>query len=342
MNLVLPWLFPSPRRRSGFTLIEMLSVFAVIAVIVALLLPAVQQAREASRRTTCQNNLRQIGLALHNYHDQHAAFPPGWIVGPLLPGSGTHRQFDRGCLWSWSVYLLPMLDQQPLYDQLGVADGADPPPLGDPLSEQQLAVFLCPSDSSGPQSGYGLYLYEVSETSYKKELLQGYPKSNYVAVNGRTREPFDPLDGLLGINITILHDREERGIFGFQTRTRIREIFDGTGNTFAVGEREMTTNEGVFPGKGATWMRNFSEIYAGLATGTDGQGENCNPHSVIGVTHPLIRINSDQRGRFSSMHSGGAYFLFADGAVKFVSDSIDANTYSLLGSMADRQVVQFD
>src|SRR5690606_11059380 len=103
-------------KPQGFTLIELLVVIAIIAVLVALLLPAVQQAREAARRTQCRNHLKQLVLALHNYHDVHSAFPPGYI--DAFDSNGDIRQFDDfGCGWSWAANLLPQLEQAPLFEQ---------------------------------------------------------------------------------------------------------------------------------------------------------------------------------------------------------------------------------
>lgn len=320
--------------RPAFTLIELLVAVAVIGILVALLLPAVQQAREAARRTQCQNNLKQIGLALHNYHDVHRAFPPGWVVGEILPGSGLLPQVDRGCLWSWGAFLLPALEQAPLYNQLNVGLGANPPPPGDP-DDRVLETFLCPSDASGTESRWGLWLLNGVDS----QLVRGYSKSNYVAVNGRTLLPFDPLDAV-GFHPSLIYPTDERGIFGFQTRTRIRDITDGTSVTFAVGEREMATPEAGKDPHGAIWIRNVGVLEApGSSLG--GLSTNCNAISVTGVTNPALVINSDRPGRFSSLHPGGAHFGIADGSVRFVSENINARTYAFLGSMADGQTTEF-
>jgi len=344
-------------KSKGFTVIELLVVFSVIAILVALLLPAIQQAREASRRTTCKYNLKQIGIALHNYHDQHQAFPPGWVVGQVLPGTGLFRQLDRGCLWSWSAFLLPMLDQQSLYAKLNPGP-ADPPPIGDTY-DLSLKVFLCPSDAGSSRSGWGLYEWDSPTTDpadnnpeINISFIEGYAKSNYPAVNGRSELPFTQMAPPSGIDLSRLHSKDEKGIFGFQTRTRIKDVQDGLSNTLAVGERDMTSPENWTSyeqnPRGAIWLRNYDASY--VATDTTpmsnepppGIGDNCNAISVTGVTHPAVPINSDVPGRFSSLHSGGAHFLFADGSVKFISDSIDSRTYSFLGSMRDGQIAQLN
>src|SRR3954447_24995498 len=145
------------RRRTGFTLIELLVVIAIIAILIALLLPAVQQAREAARRTQCRNNLKQMGLAMHNYHDVFNCFPPGYLGYPAAAGQDCSAvrntaPFAQG--WGWGTYLLPYLDQAPLYNSLNpgqkqaVCDNASGPALnaGNPVLQRQLLpVYVCPS-----------------------------------------------------------------------------------------------------------------------------------------------------------------------------------------------------
>ena len=135
------------RKHRGFTLIELLVVIAIIAILIALLLPAVQQAREAARRTQCKNNLKQIGLALHNYHDVNRAFPPGWV--PQLSSTGAVSNTRRSS-WAWSVFILPYIDQAPLFNQLTQTPVPVYPNFpvlpGDDL-DRNLAAFTCPSDA---------------------------------------------------------------------------------------------------------------------------------------------------------------------------------------------------
>jgi prepilin-type N-terminal cleavage/methylation domain-containing protein len=149
------------QNRRGFTLVELLIVIAIIGMLVSLLLPAVQAAREAARRTECANNLKQIGLALQAYHDARRGFPPGWLWAPPADQSG-------GSSWAWSVFILPYLERNSLYDELRVDDGsALVPPPGDPR-DTLLPMFVCPSDV-GPD---------------RNKWFRGYAKSNYPGVNG--------------------------------------------------------------------------------------------------------------------------------------------------------------
>lgn len=197
-------LLPVQVRRSpttGFTLIELMVVFAVIGLLLALLLPAVQSSRHAARRTQCRANLKQIGIALHNYHSTHDMLPPGWI-GP------------RG--WSWSALLLPALDQAPVFNQLGVSDGSIPPDAGSE-ADVLLPVFVCPLDAVPSRNRY-----------YSHDGSLGYMKSSYPGVNGDSRF----------IEHTI---RGGTGMFSMSTGVSLSDVPDGTSNTFAVGEREMDT-----------------------------------------------------------------------------------------------------
>lgn len=211
--------------RRGFTLVELLVVIAIIGILVALLLPAVQYAREAARRASCQNNLKQIGLALQNYHDAHKVFPPGY----MSPNSSWPPS------WSWSSLILPQLEQGPLHDRLGVTtrkfgNGARFA-LVTPETRTRLDVFLCPSD--------------VGE---KQNNVKGeFAKSNYRAVLGNTTKRFAVFSELTNQN----------GVFFCNSRVTIPTITDGSSNTVAIGECALNRIDGK---KAAIWagMRGIS------------------------------------------------------------------------------------
>src|SRR5215471_1612579 len=193
-------------RKRGFTLIELLVVIAIIAVLVALLLPAVQQAREAARRSQCKNNLKQIGLALHNYHEQHKQFPPLAIWAYLPPGQ-TALQPGMQRNYTFLTLLLPHLDQGPLYNQinftlplLGQRTSA-----GNLISATKLPVLMCPSDQT-----YTTPPYDLSWTNYSGSAM-------YWAIWGWTTDPWS-------------------GVFTDFQNTSINDIKDGTSTTIAVGE----------------------------------------------------------------------------------------------------------
>ena len=128
-------------KRAGFTLVELLVVIAIIGVLMGLLLPAVQSARESARRLQCGNNLKQIALALHGYHNAYETLPPGWLWSPPSDNSG-------GSSWAWSVFVLPHLEQDTLFTKLQVSNGELVPPPGSP-TDLTLSVFVCPADA-GP------------------------------------------------------------------------------------------------------------------------------------------------------------------------------------------------
>jgi prepilin-type N-terminal cleavage/methylation domain-containing protein/prepilin-type processing-associated H-X9-DG protein len=303
----------TPRRRvtRGFTLIELLVVIAIIAILIALLLPAVQQAREAARRSQCKNNLKQIGLALHNYHDAHNGFPSGWVSeiagnpNKATPGSTDPTVRGPGG-WAWGAMILPYVDQAPLYAQLGVGSGNQPVPdllqtSSTLVTLPELGVFLCPTDSARgnvvryPNSGGG---------SQPQHL---YPKSNYPGVHGGW-----------------LNDRgvssNPPGMFSQDSRVRIRDVTDGTTNVFFVGERDSYERTGTNAARASTWLAH--------AGGTDiGQ--------VVGRTGGNRLLNdAGRRDGFRSLHDGMAHFLLCDGSVRTVSENIDYNLYFRLGEKA--------
>jgi prepilin-type N-terminal cleavage/methylation domain-containing protein/prepilin-type processing-associated H-X9-DG protein len=299
----------------GFTLVELLVVIAIIAVLVGLLLPAVQAAREAARRMQCSNNQKQIGLALHNYHGTHQKLPPGWIqaAAPDVDGGFGER-------WAWKVFVLPQLEQSAVYNNLNVTDGRQPIPLADdPRSQTVLSVYLCPSDPAGRMN-----------ESYPDPNGNFYPKSNYPGVHGRGEEVSTTVHG-------------GNGLFGKASRIRLADITDGTSHTFAVGERDTKSGgQGVFGALGdpfrhaAVWIRAMPR--PGSITPTTQHGR-----SVAGICTDIAEstrlLNGASSRAFGSAHVGGANFLWADGSVRFVSQTIAPVTYGRLAQRNDGQVI---
>ncbi len=279
------------RRIRGFTLVELLVVIAIIGILIALLLPAVQAAREAARRTQCNNNLKQIGLAMHNYHDTYKAFPASYMDWGNQPMYGTSPPEPK---WAWSCFILPFLEQQPLYDALdpcrnftlfaGVNDGA---------AQTRLAAYLCPSDEDLLD---GLNPHFVTPVNGGSSVTLG--KSNYVIS-----------ESLAG------YDRHTASGRRSHTSHAIRDIIDGTSSTMMVAERD------IIKAVAGTWVgRDRSTCSTGFRV-------------VKPINYDCMALGdcwSGTCGRYAvnSMHPGGANVLFCDGSVHFLSETIE-NTFGL-------------
>jgi prepilin-type N-terminal cleavage/methylation domain-containing protein/prepilin-type processing-associated H-X9-DG protein len=211
------------RRTPGFTLVELLVVIAIIGVLVALLLPAVQAAREAARRAQCSNNLKQLGLALHNYHDTHKSLPPGWLN---VAGNNNFM--------GWGTYILPFMEQSALHDQMksvgayheawfNIADMTTASPsVPTPYARTVLDAFICPSDPSG-----GI-----------NRFLGDYGKSNYTGIGGRH----------------YLGGSGANGTFYDNSFVRFRDITDGLSNVFSIGERSTLEKSNWTQKNGTIWI----------------------------------------------------------------------------------------
>lgn len=334
----------------GFTLIELLVVIAIIAVLIALLLPAVQQARESARRTQCRNNLKQFGIALHNYHDTYKGFPIGFI--DTVWGTG-----DRGLCsgWAWATGLLPYIDQATLYNQFNFRDNPYSLPTNQPLSGTPLSVFSCPTDIKPPTSANnsgsaatGAGIAKVATTSY-----QGV----FGCFDG------DPCTNVNNVPVSAVRNN---GLFTLNLSRNIKMVTDGTSNVFAVGEVRWIPN--ATDSTGAAYGSDRQYIYGNITTGggpqCDNNGVNNNGthvhlrwtrHRLNGA---LLGANNIQRS-FHSKHTGGGHFLLADGSVRFVNENINhTNTdyvapsgtspgnvngpyglYQRLGAIGDGQVI---
>ena len=291
--------------RRGFTLIELLVVIAIIAILIALLLPAVQQAREAARRAACKNSMRQMGLALHNYHDTFNVFPPGWIsVDPV-----TRRQSALVGLngAGWGTMILPMIDQAPLYNSYN-ANVTLEHPLNLKFRETPLTVFQCPSD---PQPT----TFEIGEEHDPTHIICRLATANMIASFGTIS--IDDCENSAGTAPVLANGQcKGDGAFYHNSRVRIADITDGTSNTLIVGERKTDPSQGWF----STWSGRVSEAE-----------EAC--QRVLGsLDHPP---NDPHRhfDDFSSHHVGGAHFTLGDGHTRFVSDNIDRTVYQSLGTI---------
>jgi prepilin-type N-terminal cleavage/methylation domain-containing protein/prepilin-type processing-associated H-X9-DG protein len=312
----------------GFTLIELLVVIAIIAVLVGLLLPAVQAAREAARRAQCSNNLKQIGLALHNYNQIHGALPPGYV-------SIWDRAFlrERGPGWGWASMILPQLEQQPIYDQIDfrrqIQDHSQAT-----IRTTAIASYLCPSDDMPSSWIASVGLVKVTGGVILELVfpLCDVAGSNYVGVYG-VGEP--GVDG--------------DGVFFRNTSVRFGDISDGLSQTLCVGERSIQLQKGrgqatwvgAVPGA-QIWSCNSAAIGDPDATGPcvkeDGSGMTLgHTGEGHGPGDPYSDVN-----QFLSRHGLGANFLFCDGHVKYLNKSINYAMYKALSTRSSSEVVSGD
>lgn len=343
-------------RQRGFTLIELLVVIAIIAILIALLLPAVQQAREAARRTQCRNNLKQLGLALHNYHDTAGMFTPNGVA-PVREITGTMRTDQAWLAWSGLAMLLPYVDQAPLYNTIDFsyehgANAAAPFPPNKNLDARRtyITAFQCPSDPSISIK----YTTDMAPTSYG---LSTGPGADWSL---RNTPP---------------------GFATLQKGTRTSEIIDGTSNTIAMSEMQVGNNSGAYTagdkrkpyyrvvtgsnlrvGGSAVFKNNAASIAAinayysaclatfdsggGWSSESDEQGRFWAMGRVYwGPWHTTLvkpnagpscdldssTTNMDLREP-SSHHTGGVHCLLADGSVKFVSENINQGVWISAGT----------
>ncbi len=337
-------------RERGFTLIELLVVIAIIAILIALLLPAVQQAREAARRTQCRNNLKQLGLAIHNYHDTYNRFPIGYL--DVLGGNAETTSSG----WAWSAYILPYLEQANIYGRINfstspyalVTAGGTAVP-NQSLMKTLVPGFSCPTDPK-PET-----IANNAGSAASGAGVAAVATISYMGVLG-------PFDGAPCANTSplVTVDARNIGIFQVNRTNQMRDITDGTSNVFMVGECRYIKNT-TDPGGTAIG----SERNIAFGSVTTGGGANCannsynnnGAHNHIRSTRhklngPLLSGSTLHRA-FSSMHTGGASFLLADGSVRFVSENINHSntdysaavlngpygTYQRLAGMNDGQVI---
>ncbi len=321
---------PSRRRSSGFTLIELLVVIAIIGVLIGLLLPAVQAAREAARRAQCTNNLKQMGLALHNYESAHGVFPPGWVAyfetehhdEHLAPrGRAQNEALEGWPGWAWGSMILNQVEQGPLYNainfNLPVHHHANIT-----VRLSRINSFLCPSD--GAPATVPVRNEEDTETI--TEVSTG----NYVGSNGIGE--IGPDDG--------------QGMFFLNSRVRISDIRDGTSNTFAVGERSFH----LAP---STWMGRVPggwNFKTPPEKGGDARFRSF-PHpaysfviSTVGLEDPPRTPNNPvaHPEDYWSYHPGGVNFAFGDGSVRFIKNSIAPQVFQALATRGGNEIVSSD
>lgn len=296
------------RRLAGFTLIELLVVIAIIAVLIALLLPAVQQAREAARRTQCKNNMKQLGLAMHNYHDQCNVFPYG------VQNAGTYHVRD-----TWMQQILPMIEQGPMYTSYQADMSVYVMDVAPAIRDRSLGALQCPSDPSNPAKG--------ASGGYRSGA-DGF-QGNYVMCIGKTQT----------------QGADNGGLFYWRSATGLRSVIDGSSNTILGSEVMIrgSANTGGWGEGGGYWGGGegggfgFTTQYPPNSTVTD-QVYGCKSTTWPNAPCQSMTTYATQRILARSYHTGGVHAIMADGAIRFISNNIDTTVFQNLGSRAGGEV----
>ncbi|PQO40397.1 DUF1559 domain-containing protein [Bremerella cremea] len=316
--------------RRGFTLVELLVVIAIIGVLIALLLPAVQQAREAARRMQCSNNLKQIGLALHTYHDVHNAFPAGfWRQTPY-----TISTF-AGPGWGWGAAILPQIEQNARFEALNISNGAytsdDVAVLQ--YSQPLISGYRCPSAPGKDVndvmvSGSATYSHGLS--TYKGVFGDLNTQATYSGnPDGCTRAQGSCVDG-------------GNGMFSPNSSVKMRDVTDGTTNTVMVGEVAFGPN-GTKDNSGNP-ISYLGAVWIGVTP--SGASSNVATFQTLrgviasGATSREYIINGTNARSFSSHHPGGAQFVLSDGSARFFSATIDQVMINRISARNDGQVLE--
>lgn len=298
---------PCAHRERGFTLVELLVAITIVGVLVGLLLPAVQAARDSARRVQCANNLKQIGIALHSYHSAYRSFPPGYMSA--VDSGGT----EIGPGWGWAAILLPYLEHAPLEKSIDFRQ-----PIESPVNtarQQTLPGLLCPSN-------------ELPEPTWPAEVRDaaGEPMSLICDVG------FCAYVGMYGSTDTCVRGD---GLFFRNSRIRVQDVVDGTSHTIAVGERAYRLGD-------ATWV---GAVTGAKMFPDDDEGEIAAPHLKPSLAMVLSHAGlgngpnspSSEIDQFYSLHGDGVNFAFADGHVVFLPASIDYSSYRAMATRAGEE-----
>jgi len=319
------------RRQRGFTLIELLVVIAIIAILIALLLPAVQQAREAARRTQCRNNLKQIGLALHNYHDVYGRLPPEKIMGEkaggvLKCGVGGSRTWDSEA-GNWALFIMPFVEKSNEFQQLDFNFRYNQAPNA-AIFRTTYTGMECPSN---PFSFNNIRNLPGWGWSGRTAVLH-----YYAVIGGGTAQ----ITGIHGGENSMECNRSTNGMFHHNSSVRLTDAKDGTSNTAMIAE--SIGYEPMHPGR--------ATVGGGPNPVCHSNGQPYDPNIVCDGRG--LRISAITRLRFvpnsverwfnaGSRHTGGSQICLADGSVQFISENIDQGVWQELGSRASGNVLDY-
>jgi prepilin-type N-terminal cleavage/methylation domain-containing protein/prepilin-type processing-associated H-X9-DG protein len=317
----------NPQPRVGFTLIEVLVVVAIIGLLIALILPAVQSAREAARRVHCLNNLHQMGIAMHAYHEVHESFPCGLAAGMTGPGTLSNQP----CL-GWAPYLFPYLEQSQAYNALNLDLNAHAVPQQSTAFRSRIDVLLCPSDArrAGRESALTM--------SENVGLLDAAP-SNYVGSSGELRVFYPLAPNLYGVAA------KGTGVFYLNSGVRIANVIDGLSSTLCLGERASVVSRATWVGAPLpasqyctveSWPHEICMPSFFMVLGQSGS----NAGDLLIGPPGEYSINSPGAGpdSYSSSHAGGSNFLFADGSARLLRQTIHPGLLSALGSIGGGEI----
>lgn len=304
--------------RLAFTLIELLVVIAIIAILIGLLLPAVQKVREAANLATCKNNLKQIGLAMHNYHDAQGSFPVGYYDPTPWPPTPP-APFDSGPGWGWGAFLLPYLEQTNLYSQINFKVDVGDPSMAT-VRSTQLKIFKCPSDQD-----FGTFIISsnpgaTNVTPPPTPMSWVLAQANYVACNGN--------DGVDCFCTPPHTGAFLRAIKGF----RIADITDGLSDTFFVCDRPISLSY-------CSWVGCPTGAANPFLMAPGNYGAECTLTMChAGPTGPNTPGVFDADSTWSP-HQVGVPYLFGDGSVHFISNGIAIPTWMALATRAGGDIV---
>lgn len=306
-------------KRRAFTLVELLVVIAIIGILIALLLPAVQAAREAARRSQCTNNLKQLGLAANNYHDTHGCFPPAWIWQGVNKTPGT--PYTNQSLWAWGAFLLPFMEQQAAYDGALVGkvpiDQALAVPAALRVMQQPISTYRCPSDVAPDLNTVYLLYDSAGAATYETAV------SNYVCVivSYANRPSTWPANQMV---------KHILGALTENWKVTIGDVKDGASNTILFGERNWQTKiQFQLGGPPPTvplnqvLARGAALIYGIVEPNSMARNGSVTSFGSVKMNYNLENRVARYPTAIASNHPGGANFVFCDGSTHFISETVE-------------------